>query len=156
MSNDQVHTLSTKIINNFANRLYQRNDQVNILSTKIYQQFYQPTLSIAAWRLSGGMRSVLLRTTTMDWQVIWPITRHSAVCVCIPLTMSTTSSIRSMICAPAINQPSQLVGLVMDFNRCILSTTQGHLKFVCSQILAGVCCHCQPHRITSSLFVHGC
>ncbi len=57
-------------------------------------------LSIAACLLSLGNRSVLLRMTIMREQVSWPIKRHSAVCVCMPFTTSTTSIIRSMIWAP--------------------------------------------------------
>lgn len=57
-------------------------------------------LSIAACFLSLGNRSVLLSMTIMREQVSWPIKRHSAVCVCIPFTTSTTNIIRSMIWAP--------------------------------------------------------
>ena len=49
---------------------------------------------------SLGSRSVLLRTTNMEEQTICPMTRHSAVCVWMPLVQSTTSTMRSMICAP--------------------------------------------------------
>lgn len=57
-------------------------------------------LSIAVCFLSLGNRSVLLRMTIIREQVSWPIKRHSAVCVCMPFTTSTTNIIRSMIWAP--------------------------------------------------------
>jgi hypothetical protein len=83
------------------------------------------SLASAASAPSAGSRSALLSTTT-SWSVVSsPITRHSAVCVWMParravsgglrrrrrlrpqraarpapLVTSTTSSIRSMICAP--------------------------------------------------------
>ena len=44
--------------------------------------------------------SILFRTTIIFEQVISPITRHSAVCVWMPLVMSTTKIIRSIIWAP--------------------------------------------------------
>lgn len=56
--------------------------------------------SMAVCLLLGGRRSILFRTTTMRGQVSSPISRHSAVWVCTPLTTSTTSIIRSMIWAP--------------------------------------------------------
>mmetsp|Transcript_4868 Transcript_4868/g.11926 ORF Transcript_4868/g.11926 Transcript_4868/m.11926 type:complete len:328 (+) Transcript_4868:172-1155(+) len=51
-------------------------------------------------RSSSGSRSHLLSTTTSRLVAISPITRHSAVCVCRPFVMSTTSTIMSMICTP--------------------------------------------------------
>lgn len=65
-------------------------------------------LSIAACLLSLGNRSVLLRMTTMREQVSWPIKRHSAVCVCIPFTTSTTNIIKSMIWAPDSKHTHQI------------------------------------------------
>ena len=56
--------------------------------------------SSMATLFSGGSRSVLLRTTSMEEQTICPITRHSAVWVWMPLVQSTTRTIRSMIWAP--------------------------------------------------------
>mmetsp|Transcript_42690 Transcript_42690/g.71239 ORF Transcript_42690/g.71239 Transcript_42690/m.71239 type:complete len:370 (+) Transcript_42690:70-1179(+) len=56
--------------------------------------------SIFSARVASGSMSTLLSTTTMCWVRISPTTRHSAVCVWMPLVTSTTSIIRSMICAP--------------------------------------------------------
>ena len=61
-------------------------------------------LSILALRSTSGRRSVLLRTTMSFPQVISPMTRHSAVWVCIPLVTSTTSIMTSMIWAPETTQ----------------------------------------------------
>ena len=58
------------------------------------------TLSIVAWRFSPGIKSILFRTTTIRLHVISPITRHSAVCVCIPFVISITNIIMSIIWAP--------------------------------------------------------
>lgn len=58
-------------------------------------------LSIAACLLFSGSKSILFKMTTILLQAIWPMTRHSADCVCIPFVTSMTSIIRSIICAPA-------------------------------------------------------
>ena len=56
--------------------------------------------SIIAALFSAGNISVLFITTNILSEVIWPMTKHSAVWVCIPLVTSTTSIIRLIICAP--------------------------------------------------------
>lgn len=56
--------------------------------------------SMALCLLASGRRSILFRTTTIFWQAICPITKHSADCVCIPFVTSMTSIIRSIIWAP--------------------------------------------------------
>mmetsp|Transcript_25800 Transcript_25800/g.86701 ORF Transcript_25800/g.86701 Transcript_25800/m.86701 type:complete len:211 (-) Transcript_25800:288-920(-) len=56
--------------------------------------------SNCASRSASGMVSILLRTIIKLSVVISPMTRHSAVCVWMPLTASTIRSIMSMICAP--------------------------------------------------------
>mmetsp|Transcript_10918 Transcript_10918/g.32592 ORF Transcript_10918/g.32592 Transcript_10918/m.32592 type:complete len:334 (+) Transcript_10918:1136-2137(+) len=53
-----------------------------------------------ASRSAAGTVSTLFRAITRSSVVISPITRHSAVCVWMPLFASTTRTIRSMICAP--------------------------------------------------------
>mmetsp|Transcript_8449 Transcript_8449/g.26407 ORF Transcript_8449/g.26407 Transcript_8449/m.26407 type:complete len:373 (+) Transcript_8449:825-1943(+) len=57
-------------------------------------------LAMASARSASGNMSTLLKQTIKSSVVISPITRHSAVCVCMPLTTSTTNTMRSMICAP--------------------------------------------------------
>mmetsp|Transcript_25800 Transcript_25800/g.75617 ORF Transcript_25800/g.75617 Transcript_25800/m.75617 type:complete len:247 (+) Transcript_25800:813-1553(+) len=51
-------------------------------------------------RLASGKRSTLLSTTIICSAVSSPMTRHSAVCVWMPLVRSMTRIIMSMICAP--------------------------------------------------------
>mmetsp|Transcript_25297 Transcript_25297/g.84794 ORF Transcript_25297/g.84794 Transcript_25297/m.84794 type:complete len:303 (-) Transcript_25297:116-1024(-) len=51
-------------------------------------------------RPASGSKSSLLRTTIMCSAVSSPMTRHSAVCVWMPLVRSMTRIIMSMICAP--------------------------------------------------------
>ena len=48
----------------------------------------------------SGSKSTLFSTTIIFEHVISPMTRHSAVWVCIPLTMSMTRIMRSIIWAP--------------------------------------------------------
>ena len=72
---------------------------LNLVFWKVSLSFLV-SLSTKATRFSAGSRSVLLSTTSIELQTIWPMTRHSAVWVCMPLVASTTSTIRSMICAP--------------------------------------------------------
>mmetsp|Transcript_13379 Transcript_13379/g.34077 ORF Transcript_13379/g.34077 Transcript_13379/m.34077 type:complete len:247 (+) Transcript_13379:803-1543(+) len=59
-------------------------------------------LSSFSVRVASGSRSCLLSTTISSSAVSSPTTRHSAVCVWMPLVRSITSSIMSMICAPPI------------------------------------------------------
>lgn len=56
--------------------------------------------SMALCLFPSGRRSILFRTTTIFWQAICPITKHSADCVCIPFVTSITSIIKSIIWAP--------------------------------------------------------
>lgn len=72
-------------------------------------------LSMALCLLSFGSRSVLLSMTIMREQVSCPIRRHSAVCVCIPFTTSTTNSIRSMIWAPKQNTKNIIIQNNTDY-----------------------------------------
>mmetsp|Transcript_16263 Transcript_16263/g.65704 ORF Transcript_16263/g.65704 Transcript_16263/m.65704 type:complete len:243 (-) Transcript_16263:311-1039(-) len=51
-------------------------------------------------RSASGSASILLSTITRSSVVISPMTKHSAVCVWMPLTQSTTRTIMSIICAP--------------------------------------------------------
>mmetsp|Transcript_23189 Transcript_23189/g.78964 ORF Transcript_23189/g.78964 Transcript_23189/m.78964 type:complete len:381 (+) Transcript_23189:820-1962(+) len=71
----------------------------NRVALKVLLSFFT-IFSTAAARVSAGSMSHLFRTTMSLSVVISPTTRHSAVCVCMPLFTSITSSIRSMICAP--------------------------------------------------------
>mmetsp|Transcript_5331 Transcript_5331/g.20008 ORF Transcript_5331/g.20008 Transcript_5331/m.20008 type:complete len:409 (-) Transcript_5331:227-1453(-) len=57
-------------------------------------------LAIFSPRPASGIMSVLFSTTSNSLVVISPTTKHSAVCVWMPLFTSTTSIITSMICAP--------------------------------------------------------
>ena len=57
-------------------------------------------LATVASRSASGMTSTLLRTMMSSLVVISPMTRHSAVCVWMPLFTSMTSTIMSMICEP--------------------------------------------------------
>jgi hypothetical protein len=68
----------------------------NFVSEKILR-IRRLILSILSLRSSAGMRSTLLSTMMSESVVISPITMHSAVWVWIPLLMSTTSTIMSMI-----------------------------------------------------------
>ena len=58
--------------------------------------------SSLALSLSEVSRSDLLRTTMRCCTSISPSTRHSAVCVWMPLVQSMTSSMTSMMAAPPI------------------------------------------------------
>ena len=80
-----------------------RNSKKHSMGYKL-QHFPELTLvifSIDLVRSFGWeIASILFRTTIIFEQVISPMTRHSAVCVWMPLVMSTTKIIRSIIWAP--------------------------------------------------------
>ena len=73
-----------------------------ILQQSAQSTFWRPrrVFSSRSSRWSSGNWSILLRITSMLSIRISPMTKHSAVCVWIPLETSMTSIMRSMICAP--------------------------------------------------------
>ena len=68
----------------------------NLVPLKVWRR---PFSRRSRWE-EEGRRSALLATTMSCSVSISPSTRHSAVCVWMPLAESSTSSMRSMICAP--------------------------------------------------------
>lgn len=67
-------------------------------------------------RCASSIRSILFKTTNIRSQVISPMIKHSAVWVCMPLVMSMTSNMRSMIWAPWKSQNSNFYMLRKRFS----------------------------------------
>ena len=92
--------------------------------------------AILSSRLASGIMSTLFITTSNSLVVISPTTRHSAVCVWMPLFTSTTSIMTSMICAPprtvlirlAWPGQSTSVNWISSYGRCFRFSGTGAVK----------------------------
>ena len=74
-------------------------ESLNLVFERVILIFFS-IFWMEAFLEGSGSKSTLFSTTIIFEHVISPMTRHSAVWVCIPLTMSMTRIMRSIIWAP--------------------------------------------------------